>query len=89
MAAVENTTPQNTAGAQDCFVVNMFLKCLLACKGIIVFCSSAVKFKYSGDFCQTAEVIELLKLYPLRSWLFSQLIGSEGGGEGTRDDTCD
>lgn len=87
---MENTTPQSTAGAQDCFVVNMFLKCLLACKHITVFCPGAVKFKYSRHFCQTAEVIELLKLYPLSSWLLLVFIAYWlRGGKGTCDDTCD
>lgn len=87
---MENTTPQSTAGAQDCFVENMFLKCLLACKHITVFCPGAVKFKYSRHFCQTAEVIELLKLYPLSSWLLLVFIAYWlRGGKGTCDDTCD
>lgn len=69
--AVENLRPYNTTGALDCFVVNMYLKCFLGCKCIMVFCSGAVKFRCSRDSSQTAEVIELLKLYPLSSWLIS------------------
>lgn len=69
--AVENTLPYNSTGALDCFVVNMYLKCFLGCKCIAVFCPGAVKFGNSRDSSQTAEVIELLKLYPLHSRLIS------------------
>lgn len=77
--AVENTLPYNTTRALDCFVVNMYLKYFLSCKCITVFWPGTVKYRFSLDSSQMAEVIELLKLYPLSGWYqFSQLIGSKG-----------